>query len=211
MPAVYLLAGARYAAPLRNVRWETSMGLILSGLILWVTIHMVPSVGLELKQKIVARIGLVPYRAGFALVVLSAMTLMVLGWRGAQPTSIYLPLPALRPVAIALAMIAIVTLSATGRASRIGRLVRFPQLTGMLLWACAHLLANGDSRSLLLFGGFICWALLEMFLISRREGVWQKPAAPSWAKELLGIVLALAAVGVIVLVHPWLTGMPIFW
>jgi uncharacterized membrane protein len=211
MPAVYLLAGARYAAPLLSIRWQKSMALILSGLILWVAIHMVPSVGLKLKQKLVSRIGLIPYRAGFALVVLSAMALMVLGWRSAQPTSIYLPLPALRPVAIALAMLAIVTLSATGRASRIGRLVRFPQLTGMLMWACAHLLANGDSRSLLLFGGFICWALLQMYLIRHREGKWQKPEAPSWAVELLGIAVALLGVAGIVVIHPWITGMPIFW
>ena len=80
----------------------------------------------------------------------------------------------------------------------------------MLLWACAHLLANGDSRSLLLFGGFACWAVLEMFMISHREGSWQKQEAPSWTVELLGIALALAGIGGIILIHPWMTGMPIF-
>ena len=186
------------------------MNLMFAGLALWVAIHMVPSAGLGLKQSLVARIGLLPYRVGFALIVLTAMSLLVLGWRSAQPVSIYLPLPALRPLAIALVVIALVILSATGRASRIGRVVRYPQLTGMLFWACAHLLANGDSRSLLLFGGFIAWALLEMFLISRREGPWIKPSAPSWIRELVFIAMALAGVGVIMMIHPWITGMPIF-
>lgn len=186
------------------------MILILAGLTLWVAIHLVPSAGLSVKQALVDRGGLIPYRAGFALVVLSAMTLMVLGWRSAQPVSIYLPLPGLKPVAIALAATAIVILCATGRATRIGRILRYPQLAGMLLWACAHLLANGDSRSLLLFGGFAGWAILEMFMISRREGPWEKKPAPSWTVELLGIALALAGVGGIILIHPWMTGMPIF-
>ncbi|MEP5764220.1 MAG: NnrU family protein [Halieaceae bacterium] len=186
------------------------MTLMLAGLALWVAIHLLPSAGLNLKQALVAKIGLLPYRAGFALVVLSAMALMVMGWRSAQPVSIYLPEPALRPLAIVLAAGAIVILCATGRATRIGRILRYPQLAGMLLWACAHLLANGDSRSLLLFGGFACWAVLEMFMISRREGPWEKKSPPSWTVELLGIALSLAVVGVIILIHPWLTGMPIF-
>ena len=186
------------------------MNLMLAGLALWVAIHLVPSAGLGLKQSLVARIGLLPYRTGFAMIVLTAMALLVLGWRSAQPVSIYLPLPALRPVAIGLVVIALVILSATGRASRIGRVVRYPQLTGMLLWACAHLLANGDSRSLLLFGGFSAWALLEMFLISRREGAWEKPSVPSWTREILALVLALAGVGIVMVIHPWITGMPIF-
>ncbi|MCZ6829266.1 MAG: NnrU family protein, partial [Gammaproteobacteria bacterium] len=133
-----------------------------------------------------------------------------LATRGPQPVSIYLPQPALSPVPHGLVVIALVILSATGRASRIGRVVRYPQLTGMLLWACAHLLANGDSRSLLLFGGFSAWALLEMLLISRREGAWEKPSVPSWIREILALVLALTGVGIIMVIHPWITGMPIF-
>lgn len=186
------------------------MNLILAGLAVWVGIHLVPSLGINLKQRLVNKIGLIPYRACFALVVLSAMTLMIVGWGRAQPTSIYLPIPELKPVAIGLVIVAFICLGATGRSTRIGRLVRFPQLTGMLIWACAHLLANGDSRSLLLFGGFACWAVLEMFMISHREGPWQKCDKPGWGRELLGVAISLAAVGVIVMIHPWMTGMPIF-
>ncbi len=186
------------------------MILIFAGLALWYAIHMLPSLGQGLKQTLVERIGLLPYRAGFALVVVSAMTLIVLGWRSAQPVSIYLPPAEFRPLAIVLVIIALVIIAATGRATRIGRLIRYPQLTGMLLWACAHLLANGDSRSLLLFGGFASWALLEMVLISRREGAWVKQSAPGWGAEILGVVLALAAAACLILLHPYFTGMPIF-
>ena len=53
--------------------------------------------------------------------------------------------------------------------------------------------------------------ILMMVVISRREGPWQKKPAPSWTVELLGIALALAGAGVVVVIHPWITGMPVFW
>jgi len=185
------------------------MTLILAGLALWYAVHMVPSLGSGLKQSLVERWGLVAYRVVFAALVLTAMLLMVLGWRSAQPVTIYLPEPAWRPAGMALAVLGLVTLSATRRASRIGRLVRYPQLAGMLIWACGHLLANGDSRSLLLFGGFAVWAVLEMILISRREGPWIKPEVPGWGTELLYLGLALCGIGVVVYIHPWISGMPL--
>jgi len=186
------------------------MSLLATGLCLWIAIHMLPSLGVGIKNMLVNRAGIVVYRAGFGLIVLCAATLIVLGWQSSQPSFVYLPVPALRPVAVGMVVLGFICLFATGRDSRIGRLVRFPQLTGMLLWACAHLLANGDSRSLLLFGGFAFWALLQMLLIRRREGPWIKPALPSWGKEILGVALALATACLIIVIHPWMTGMPVF-
>ncbi len=186
------------------------MTILLAGIIVWIGIHLIPSLGVEYKQALVARMGLLAYQAAFALTVLTALGLIIVGWQSTRPAFVYLPIAELRPVAIGLVMLAVVLLGATGRATRIGRLVRFPQLTAILLWACAHLLANGDSRSLILFGSAACWAILMMIVITRREGDWQKKPAPSWTIELLGIVLSLAAIAGIVVIHPWITGMPIF-
>ncbi len=187
------------------------MGYLIAGIVLWIGVHLIPSVGQALKQALVERIGLLTYRVLFALCILSAAGLIITGWQHSQPASIYLPAPGLRPVAIGLVILAFVLLGATGRASRIGRLIRYPQLAAVLLWACAHLLANGDSRSLVLFSSAACWAILMMVVISRREGPWQKRPAPSWTVELLGIALPLAGAGVVVVIHPWITGMPVFW
>ena len=38
-------------------------------------------------------------------------------------------------------------------------LLRHPMLTGVLVWALAHLLVNGDEASLILFGWMAVWAL----------------------------------------------------
>ena len=77
----------------------------------------------------------------------------------------------------------------------------------MLLWSVGHLLANGDSRALVLFGGLGIWAILEMWLISRRDGAWVKPPIPSLKAETLGVVTSLAIYTVLVYLHPYFTGL----
>ena len=43
--------------------------------------------------------------------------------------------------------------------NNVKRLLRHPQLTGVALWGIGHLLANGESRSIILFGGLGAWAI----------------------------------------------------
>ena len=77
-------------------------------------------------------------------------------------------------------------------------------LSGVVLWSAAHLLVNGDLPSVILFGGLGSWALLEMAVINRAEGPWQRPPRGSFASD--GKVLLVAAVlyAAIVGIHYWL-------
>lgn len=185
------------------------MAYLIIGIALWIGIHLIPSVGLSWKEAIVNRIGLMTYRALFALSILGCMALIIIGWQTAQPVSVYIPPYELRWVTIPIVVLAFVLLGATGRPSRIGRLIRFPQLTAVILWAGAHLLANGDSRSLVLFTGMALWAVIMIVVMSRRDTQWEKRPAPPWSIEITGIgVMLLVALGVIV-GHPHLTGMPV--
>jgi hypothetical protein len=73
----------------------------------------------------------------------------------------------------------------------------------------AHLLLNGDNRSLLLFGGLALWALVEIVAISRREGVWIKGAVPTATSELSPGLIATVVIALTVFLHPWIAGVPI--
>ncbi len=56
-------------------------------------------------------------------------------------------------------------------------------LLAVKIWATAHLLANGDLGSILLFGGFLAWAVSARISLKRRERAAGLPAAagpPSW-------------------------------
>jgi uncharacterized membrane protein len=70
----------------------------------------------------------------------------------------------------------------------------------------AHLLSNGDTRSLVLFGVLGSWALVEIRLISRREGPWRRPDAQPLQAELKPIFAGVIGYLVFFVAHPYLFG-----
>ena len=83
-------------------------------------------------------------------------------------------------------------------------------MTGVLIWAVGHLLANGDNKSLVLFGGLGLWALISIFTISRNEGAWVKPEKIATAgREFLSVVIAVILYAVLMFLHPWFAGVPV--
>ena len=97
----------------------------------------------------------------------------------------------------------------SSRPSRLRRVIRHPQLSGVALWGIAHLLLNGDSRALLLFGGMTVWALVEMAAINHRDGVWIKAEAPKPGTDLLNLLITGVVVALLAYLHPWLAGVAI--
>ena len=96
--------------------------------------------------------------------------------------------------------------------SNIKRLIRHPQLSALVLWGAAHLLANGESRSLVLFGTFALWALIQMFFINRRDGAWQKPDPVPLSRDIIVGVIALVVYTALVFGHGYFSGVPlILW
>ena len=185
------------------------MALLIAGLALWSAVHLIPSLGIGLKQSIVARFGEPMYKASFSIVVIASLVLIVFGWRNTIPQHVYL-LPAfVKHLAMLLILCAFVLFTAARRPTRIKRWLRHPQLTGVLLWAIAHLLINGDSRSLLLFGWMATWAIAEMLLINRRQGIWIKSGEATLPQELIGTAISLALFVAVVFAHPYLAGVPI--
>jgi len=86
------------------------------------------------------------------------------------------------------------------------RITRHPQMTGTILWAGAHLLTNGDSRSVVLFGSLAAWALFEIVMINRRDGTRSGPVAASGKFDLIAIVIGGVAFAVVGHFHMQLFG-----
>jgi uncharacterized membrane protein len=81
--------------------------------------------------------------------------------------------------------------------------MRHPQLTAVKVWAVAHLLVNGDLASLILFGGLLVWAVLEVVMINRSEA-WVRPAPGEAKKDILLVVITIVMFLAITFVHNWL-------
>ena len=185
------------------------MTLLAIGVLLFAGLHLIKSLAPGLRAACLAKLGDGGYKGVFSLLLLGSIALIVIGWRSSVPQFIYMPVPGLHSLAMALILLAFLLLVVSSRPSRLRQLVRHPQLSGVLLWGCAHLLLNGDSRSLLLFGGLALWALAEIFAINRRDGVWIKDEPPGLAADAVNLVITVVVVAAVVYIHPWLAGVSI--
>ncbi len=182
------------------------MKLLIAGLIIWSSVHLIPSLARPLRQKWISQMGENGYKLAFTVLILISLALIIFGWRSTVPTYLY-ALPAFtKPILMLLILVAFILFGASNYPTRIKSIVRHPQLTGVALWATAHVLLNGDSRSLVLFGWLGIWAVLEIVFINRREGEWVKQAAPGWGRELRGLAISLVVFVVVVMVHPYIAG-----
>lgn len=185
------------------------MEIMLAGLLLWSLTHLIPSLLPQVKKAWVNTLGKNGYKLSFSVLILVSVIMIVYGWRHTTPTYLYPISEAAKPVALVLMVIAFIIMGATNYPTRIKRQIRHPQLTGVIIWSVAHLTINGDSRSILLFGGLGIWAVLEILFINRRDGEWIKPSAPSWGTEFKGLAISLVVFIVVVLVHPYIAGVPV--
>ena len=97
-------------------------------------------------------------------------------------------------------------LDAKDRIAALRRLIRHPQLTGVLAWGLGHLFSNGEARSLILFGGLALWAGLQMILLNRRDGAWQKPERVPVGSDLKLLLTGAGFFAIFMYTHEWLFG-----
>ena len=165
------------------------MTLLIAGIALWFVTHLFPAAAPVARDNLVKKLGENPYKGIFSLLILAALLMIIFGWKSAIPNALYVPPmgPGIVPSLLVLFGLIIFFASQTG--GHIRRLIRHPQMTAVLFWSIAHLLVNGDSRSVSLFGGFAVWALLEIILINRREGPRSDKPAASIRQDLVTIVI----------------------
>jgi len=183
------------------------MGMLIAGVVLWSLVHLMKSVAPGMRESIRGAVGAGPHQGLVALTLIGSLALMIFGWRSAQYEFVYDPPSWGRHVNMLLMFVSIFLFGAAQGKSRIKQIIRHPMLTGMAIWAIGHLLANGDSRSLVLFGGLGLWALISIFTISRNEGAWIKPAETAGiGREILGVAIALILYVILFAAHQWFAG-----
>jgi len=178
------------------------------GLFIWVTVHLFPSVLPNKRQFLIKRLGNNAYQGIFALLILIGLILIIYGWRTSAATHLFTPIELLRlPSEILIIIGFILLVAANFSDTRFKRIIRHPQLSGVFIWAIAHFMMNGDSRSVLLFLVIAAWGVLSVLTINHREGTWIKPdTTAGWGKET-GIVLAGIVISTIMIYfHKYVSG-----
>lgn len=192
-----------------HVRRGMEMTLLIIGVLLWSFVHLLTTVGRPIRQRVISQVGEKPWLGLFSLAIAASVVIMVMGWRSTPEQYLYVLGGWARHLTMLLMLVAFVLFSISHTPSRIKRFVRHPQLTAMICWSVAHLLSNGTGRALVLFGGLGLWALLEILLINARDGHYEPPAPRPLPRELIGIVLAVVLMAIVMLLHRYISGIPL--
>lgn len=182
------------------------MLFLVLGVLLWSFMHFLPAADVRIRRNLIAKLGETPYKGIVALLLVLSIYLMYLGWKSTIPVAVYEPPAWGRHLTALLMMAAFILFFAPYPRNNIKRFLRHPQLTGVIIWGAAHLFANGESRSLVLFLGLTLWAVVEIVLINQRDGAWSRPE-PAPIKNDIGLVIGgLLAYTGMVFAHTWLFG-----
>jgi uncharacterized membrane protein len=195
---------------------EDILGLLVMilGLVLFLGIHTLTTQR-ELRARLIGAWGEGGYKIGYALVSLAGLALIVWGfahYRAEGMIEIWTPPRALKHLTEALMLPAVILVVAAYIRGRIYTALKHPMLAGVKLWAAAHLLANGDLGSIILFGSFLAWAVFDRISLKRRAD----PGAPPIPVGGVGNDLIAVAVGVVAYLalgfafHPVVIGVPVF-
>ena len=186
------------------------MILFIVGLVLFLGIHSVSIVARGWRDAQIAQRGEGAWKGIYSVVSLIGFGLLIYGYGIARqsPLVLYTPPTMLRHVALLLMLPVFPLLLAAYLPGRIQRAAKHPMLLAVKFWATAHLLANGTLVDVLLFGGFLAWAVLDRIAVKRRAVPSAVPGAPpSSANDVIAVVGGLAIYGVfLVWVHAWLIG-----
>ena len=183
------------------------MYLLAFGVFLTAALHLVAAVP-PLKARITERVGEKAYGPVFGIASLVGIAIIVLGWRALDVVFVYDPPEWGRHANYLLTLIAFICLGIFIFRGSLRQTLRFPMAFAAIFWATGHLLANGDLASIILFGGFLAYALVHL-AIGLANGVRPSPEVRA-GHNLLSVLIGIALYGVMVQIHGAVIGVPVF-
>lgn len=166
------------------------------------------------RAAAIERLGMIGYRAVFSIVSLAGLALIVWGFAEYRATGwidVWYPPRFTRHIAELLMLFAAIFAVATYIPSRIRTKLKHPMLAAIKTWALAHLIANGDLGSILLFGSFLAWGVMAR-IAAKKRGDNGPVAAPSGMRnDVIVVVVGLVLyVALGLYFHPYVIGVPVF-
>jgi uncharacterized membrane protein len=191
------------------------MGLLVTGLIVFLGLHSIRIFAEDWRTRTIAKVGDKTWKGVYSLISLVGFALIVWGFSIAreEPVFVWAPPVGMRHLASLLTLIAFVLLAATYvPGNSIKARLHHPMVLSVKVWALSHILANGNLAHILLFGGFLVWAVLCFRAARKRDRaantVYPAGKLPATVATLLVGVFAWAgfamwAHGVLIGVRPF--------
>lgn len=187
------------------------MYILLFGFLIFFGLHVFSSLRSRADDgDLRARLGYIPYMAGYSVISLIGLGLIIYGYGESRGGPLlYTPPTFLQHLNSVFMLPALILLAASEMpAGRIKRAAKHPMLLSVKLWATGHLLANGELNSVLLFGSFLAYAVFARIMAKKRgdNGVGDDVVLSKTAD--IGAILVGTGLFVILAVwlHPLLFG-----
>lgn len=148
------------------------MPILILGLVIFLGAHSVRIFADGWRTRTIARIGLKPWKAVYALVSLIGFALLVYGFGVARhaPALLYVPPLALKHLNALFTLVALVLFFAShAPPSHFRAWLHHPMAAGVAVWAAGHLMATGFLHDVVLFGAFLVWAIADFIAGRRRD------------------------------------------
>jgi uncharacterized membrane protein len=192
------------------------MGLLVMilGLVLFLGVHVLTTQR-KVRARVIATAGDGGYKIGYSLVSAAGLALIVWGFAHYRATGwidVWTPPTAFKHIAVALMLPAVILVVASYVRGRIYSTLKHPMLAGVKLWAAAHLIANGDLGSIILFGSFLAWAVFDRISLKHRSDAGAPPIPVGGpANDLIAIAVGIVAyLALGFAFHPVVIGVPVF-
>jgi uncharacterized membrane protein len=215
------------------------MGSLVAATAAFLATHFISST--PLRAKLVGALGEWPYRGVYSVVAFATLVWMIWAYAGAPREALLWPPLRLVPILVMPFAFILIACGYRRNPTVVGaerlladpepargmiRITRHPVMWGIMLWAAAHVLARGDVKSLIFFGGFFVLALVGTVAMDSRKKSdphWPRFAALTshvpfvaivqgrnrlvwreigWPSPAIGVLLFAAVFAA----HPWLFG-----
>jgi uncharacterized membrane protein len=147
------------------------MTILVLGLALFLGVHSVRIFADDWRRARIAGMGEGPWKGLYSLLSIAGFVLIVWGYALSRtaPVELWSPPIWTRHLAALLTIPAFVLLAAAYvPGTRLRARVGHPMVLGVKVWALAHLISNGRLADVVLFGGFLAWAVV-LYVASRRR------------------------------------------
>jgi uncharacterized membrane protein len=187
--------------------------VMILGLVLFFAAHVFTTKR-ETRAQAIARLGEGTYKILYSLVSLAGLALIIWGfghYRAAGWIDVWYPPKAMKHITLVLMLPAVILVVASYLRGRSYATLKHPMLAGIKLWAAAHLLANGDLGSIILFGSFLGWAVYDRISLKHRTDSGGPPIPVGGVTNDL-IAVAVGVVAYLALAfafHPVVIGVPV--
>jgi uncharacterized membrane protein len=188
------------------------MSTLITGLILFFGVHLF-SYFRSARAALVARLGEGPYKGVYSLISAIGLGLLVWGYvqTRAGPAAaeiVYWPPPWARHATMLLVLLAMISIAAFLLRGRIKLWLRNPMSIGVGLWAAGHLLSNGKLASVILFGAFLVYSLIDIAVNTARGTV--PSFTPNPRHDVIAVVAGLVLYAFFLFIfHPYVLNLPI--